>query len=60
MGRDAKSSESREVALEAIVNDREIEVKLRPPLARSLNAEIPFSIRAFPAQIFCALLINAK
>jgi len=48
------------IALRAIVHDRKIEVKFHALLARPLNAEIPFSIRAFPAQIFCALVINAK
>jgi hypothetical protein len=55
-----KTLRSRESALEAIGNDREIEVKFRASLARSLIAEKSFSFRAVPAQIFCALVIKAK
>jgi hypothetical protein len=51
---------SRKFALEAIANDREIEVKFRASRARSLNTEILFSFRAVPAQNFCALVIKAK
>jgi len=55
-----KNFRSRESALGAIANDREIEVKFRASLARSLCAEILFSFRAVPAQKFCALVIKAK
>jgi len=55
-----KNFRSREFALGAIANDREIELKFRASRARSLNTEIVFSIRAVPAETFCALVINAK
>jgi len=55
-----KNFRTRESALEAIANDRVIEVKFRASLARSLNTEILFSFREVPAQNFCALVMIAK